>query len=415
MLDARFGISSGDLVGLEDVVVSKVPKAGQPRLANGVDDLPKGHSRQPPKLTLTQITQRQLEPTGSESLVDDAHRFEEDENEESEPSPARFAASQAKYAESLRSKFGPDWISEHPLINPMKIIEEAADRPMSAAFMCKQACVLLNVGNHARVRRYLVAGYCVAQGFKAHREQIKDLAFDLQDGRSTNPMKKETVEQNLMHYVFIYIFYQSGMETRDRAAQYAQSLKYYFDRDTAPIEVDKLLKQYGQNKLRLAAQLRDNILKGAREWVQQGKDPTSVTMEEVLASMSAGEAKLKKAHAATDQADYSPRDIAPGIVKHKAEVDNLSDEAEWLLENDPDKNPDVAEFDEDDELEPDDPLGEENTQLPEVDEFFSDMMRLTAQLVVGLDNRLDPLHREPMLFLIRELWIKVVRFRKLLA
>ena len=205
------------------------------------------------------------------------------------------------------------------------------------------------------------------------------------------------------------------MVKRDRATHYAQSLQYFFDRDATPREIDKLLEEYGQNKLREAAQRRANILQGAQEWVQQGKDPTSVTMEEVLASIIAEDAKSKTSKPENDGADHSARDVAPGDLKYRAEVESLSDDAEWLFENDPEKNPNVTGFGEDDDLEPDEDAGEEDTQPPEVDEFFGDMMRLTAQLVVGLDDSLDPRRREAMLSLVRELWLKVVRFRGLLA
>lgn len=415
MLDALFGSSSGDLVVLEDVVVRKKSGADQPRLADGDAGPPRSDICQPPKLTPAQITQRRLGPKGSNLIPADVSRFEAGEGEESERSPAHFAASQAKFADSLRSQFGPDWIFDQPLINPVKIIEEAADRPMSAALVCHQACVLLNNGYHKRVHQYLVASYSIACGFKAHREKIKDLAFEIRDARSSKPVNAEKVEQNLLHYVFIYIFFQSGMVKRDRATHYAQSLQYFFDRDATPREIDKLLKKYGQNKLREAAQRRANILQGAKEWVQQGKDPTSVTMEEVLASIIAEDANSKTIKSEDDWADHSARDVAPGDLKYRAEVESLSDDAEWLFENDPEKNPNVTDFEEDDDLEPDEATEGEDTQPPEVDEFFGDMMRLTAQLVVGLDDNLDPCHREAMLSLVRELWIKVIRFRGLLA
>ena len=369
-----------------------------------------------PRVTRKQVAQRRLGPEGPDSLPDDSRPSEAAGGERGDQSPARYAATKAKYADSLRTSFGPDWIFDHPLINPVKIIEEAAERPMSAALMCKQACVLLNVGHHARVREYLVAAYSVACGFKAHRAQIKTLALEISDARSTKPVKADKVEKDLLHYIFIFIFFQSGMVKRDRATQYAQALQYYFDKNATPAEIDRLLKNYGQNKLREAAQQRANILQGAREWVQQGKDPTSVTMEEVLAVMAAEKTKSPTADSEGDQAEHGPRDIAPGDLKYRAEVENLTDDAEWLLENDPEKNPNKTGYEDDDELEHDEAEGDEDNQPPEVDQFFGDMMRLTAQMVVRLnDDKLEPRKREALMSLVQELWTKVMRFRGLLA
>ena len=396
--------------------MSKNSGADQHELADGDAGLHRGDSCQPPKLTPAQIAQRRLGAKGSNPLLHDVRRFEAAEGEQSGRSPARFAAFQGKFAESLRSRFGTDWIFDQPLINPAKIIEEAAHRPMLAALMCKQACVLFNVGHHNRMREHLVASYSTACGFKTNREQIKDLAFELRDGRSSNPMKADKVEQNLLHYVFIYTFYQSGLMTRDRATQCAQSLQYFFDRDAAPYEIDALLKQHGQNKLRKAAQRRASIMQGAREWVQQGKDPSSVTIEEMLAAMAAEDVEAEVPDAGDSPGDYIPRDIAPEDLKYRAEVESLSDDAEWLLENDPEKNPNATGYEEDAEIEPDKAEAEEDVQPPEVDEFFSDMMRLTAEMIVSLDDdRLDARPREAMVSLVQELWTKVMRFRGLLA
>lgn len=369
-----------------------------------------------PRVTRRQAAQRRLSPQSENLLTDDFERADLVKSGGSELLSARRAASQAKYAESLRSRFGPDWIFDHPLINPARIIEEAADRPMSAALVCHQACVLLNVGHHKRVREYLVAAYSVACGFKANRGQIKDLAYELRDGRSSSPIKVEKVECHLLHYVFIYIFYQSGMVTRDRATQYVKSLQYFFDRDITHDEIAKLLTQHGQNKLRKAALRRDSIMQAAHEWVQQGKDPSSVTMEEVLDAMAAEDSKSQPPDAGDGPGDHSPRDISPGDLKYRVEVESLSDEADWLDENDPERNPNAIGYEEDDELESDDSEEEEDVQPPEVEEFFGDMMRLTAQMIVGLsDNRLDARHREAMMALVQELWTKVMLFRGPLA
>lgn len=368
-----------------------------------------------PKLTREQIAQRRLQPKSSRSQVENAPSESANDDLAGQASGARYAKSKSKFADSLRSKFGPEWIFDHPLINPAKIIEEALDRPMMAAHMCKQACVLLNASHHLRVHEYLVAAYCVALGFKNNNKQIAHLADEIIDGRSNKPLKVKVIDDNLLHYVFIYIFFQSGMVLRDRATQYAKSLKYYFDLDETPIEVERVLKKYGQNNLRKAAQRRDNIMQGAREWVQQGGDPTTVTMDEVLAAMKAEKSKGEGLVPEGESSDHSPRDIPPSELQVWPEIDGWPD-ADWLLENDPERNPNATGLDLDDEFVENELRNDENTQHPGVDEFFQDMMRITAQMTIGLSViSEDARRREAMLSLVRELWVKVMIFRGLLA
>jgi len=363
-----------------------------------------------PNLTRKQVADRRLQPEGSSTLPDD-ERSDEASVTETGLSPTRYAALQAKQANLIRNKIGPNWFFDHPIINPVAIIKAAPEQPMSAALVCYQACRLLRKGHHQRVREYLVAAYSVARGFKAHPDQIDMLAQELTDKRSSKPLKQEIVEQDLLRCVFVFIFSQSGLVTRDRANQYAQSLQYYFDRNAEIPEIDELLRTFGQNRLRIAAQRLANISRDRREWVEQGKDSSSVTMEEVLAGMVAEGLRHKLKRPENEPPSPGPSDVAFGDLKAQTEVEDVTDDADWLDENDPDRNSHATDYDED-ELEPEEQAAEELIQPPEVDEFFDDMMRLTAQMVVGLgDDKLDKRHRDEMLLLVREIWLKVMLFR----
>lgn len=197
-----------------------------------------------------------------------------------------FAATQTNFNKNLRNTYGTDWIVDVPLINPMKIIEEVAISPLSAAMHCQHACTLLGKGHHRRVADYIAAAYYVACGLRDNDRQINLLAKDMIDGRTKKPLSFDNVKDELLHYLFIFIFFQSKLTTRDRATHYAQALQPYFDSATPPAEVAQRLYEHGPDRLRRAAQLRAKRLQDARAWAESGH-PALIPMDEAVAAVAA--------------------------------------------------------------------------------------------------------------------------------
>lgn len=224
-------------------------------------------------------------------------------------SSSSFAKASAGDAEKLCAELGPHWVTQLPLLNPIKIIEEIDVSPMTAAGWCHNACSLLGRGYHQRVKNYLIAAYMIACAFRGSPEQIANLSSVITDDRCKSKVKLEKVKPNLLHYVFIYIFFQSGLTMRDRATQYAQGLQPYFDAGTPPAEVELKLYQHGPDRLRRAALQRTKLIRGAQEWANNGKDPVAAGMDEVLTALAASDSNRKGDSLDTDVTDPGTYDL----------------------------------------------------------------------------------------------------------
>ncbi len=322
-------------------------------------------------------------------------------------SAVQYNANAAKDVRRMRERLGDmgdDWASEFFLINPVRIIEEAREHPMQAAQMCCQACRLLIDGHHARIREYIVAAYAIACKFRGNERLIEELAREVSDARSPRGVKPERVQDNLLHYVFIYIFHQSGMATRNRATQYAQALQIYFDDGEALSNVANHLNMYGQDRLRRAA-IEVGAFRAALDFRKQGKVPGAATMNAVLAKMAEEEREAKASDPKIEVTDYGPRALPP------SERDNhdFDEDTDW-------PNSELFEDDLGDDGDEADEENDEVGQPPEVDLFFKSALRLSAQLVAGLYNeKMDSVKRDKLLALVMQLATEIAAFRALVA
>ncbi|MCJ2021093.1 hypothetical protein MKK84_27360 [Methylobacterium sp. E-065] len=320
-----------------------------------------------------------------------------------------YSADKQRYTEALRNEIGSEAICTHPAVNPLSIMREADDRPMSAAILAKKACALIGIGHHSRVHEMLIVAYYIALKFILHDHCYSLLASEISDARYTNGPPVVLIKKNFLHYLFLYIFYQSGMESRDRATQYAQSLQYYFDLDTPLAEVDRLLKKHGQNNLRKAAQYRAKILAGAREWLDQGGDPTSVTMEEVLEALVKDREQSTLAEKNGAPLIDSDIKISAGDQRFKPRIDEISGDAEWLEANDPARNPDASYDDEHNQSELLDDISINVKSLEQTKILCEEMLTLTARMIDNVMTfETNDFERDAMLTLIRQSWVKLM-------
>lgn len=224
-------------------------------------------------------------------------------------SSAGINCAETDFAKELTEVFGSDVFTESLTINPAKITEEVQNSPMTAAHLCHQACVLLGRGHHRRLHQYIGIAYTIACGMRTNSRQIQKLADYVVDGRTRSKVMAEKVQAQLLHYLFIYIFCQSGLTTRNRATQYAQGLQPFFDSNTAPADVERNISKYGLERLRRAAIKQASLVRVTEEWMARGDAPTSGTIEEVLATILEEEADGHSSDAKDlefDNSLYSP-------------------------------------------------------------------------------------------------------------
>ena len=166
----------------------------------------------------------------------------------------QYSEESRSFAAWIREKLGDDWIFDSPQVNPARIIEQASDNPFFATLMCKQACASLSSGHHLRVHDYIMAAYVIALALKNNELHMAFVAEKVKDGRSKSegiPIIK--FQERILNYLFIYIFAQSRLTSRNRAWQWADSIRPFFEDNRDPAEVELLLRRYGQEKLRTAA------------------------------------------------------------------------------------------------------------------------------------------------------------------
>ena len=223
----------------------------------------------------------------------------------------RYAASKQAFLEHVKERLGAEWFANYPVVNPHKIIEESKTSPMYAAFMCRYACAIIAKLEERSVREYVTAAYFIACDLNLNERAIKMLASEVQDSRYKNGVPTEVVKNNILHYLFLYIFYQSGIRTRDRATQYAQGLKEYFSEGRSPKAVGEIIVEHGPDRLRRVAQRKANLIEGAQEWAKQGKNSAAPSFDEVLAALVAEEAKAATTDEMDDPFDHGSRAVPP--------------------------------------------------------------------------------------------------------
>ena len=240
----------------------------------------------------------------------------------------RYKAFEDAKGEKLRleviKEFSPEWIVSFPLLNPLSIIEKAESSSMHAASLCQQTCYMLSKGHHRRVQEYLAVAYAIAMKMKDDDRACSHLASEVRDGRFKDGVPPKVVREKILHYLFIFIFYQSGLVTRDRASQYAQSLDEFFYEGKNFQEVADILKRHGQDRLRRAGQRQRKLEEGARALLKQGRNPAVMSMIELLEII---EREEKKADVSIDEdlQDLEPRELPPQIDDAENEGDFESD------------------------------------------------------------------------------------------
>lgn len=225
----------------------------------------------------------------------------------------RYSANKQAFFERVQKKVGSDWFAPFPVVNPHKIIEESKTSPMSAAFMCQYACAIIAKMEERNVREYVAAAYFIACDMKLDERAIANLASDVKDGRYKNGIPIEVVREGILHYLFIYIFYQSGIRTRDRATQYAQGLKEYFYEGRPPNVVGDIILKHGPDRLRRVAQRKAQLIEGAQELAKLGKNPAAPAFDEVLATLVAEETKAATSDETDETFDHGSRDLPPNL------------------------------------------------------------------------------------------------------
>ena len=192
--------------------------------------------------------------------------------------------------------------------------------------MCQYACIIISKNQERSIREYVVAAYAIAYEIMLNEISLKHLARDIRDGRYKNGVPIDLIKGDILHYVFIYIFFQSKIRTRDRATQYAQGLKEYFAEGRPYEAVRKIVIEHGPDRLRRVAQRQAKLIEGAKEWAKRGKSPASPSMDEVLAIVVAEETKAATGVGDDETADHGSRDLPPdGSINEESDAD-------WIAE-----------------------------------------------------------------------------------
>lgn len=291
----------------------------------------------------------------------------------------------------LSDRYGSDFIYDFSLLNPIKIIEEIPVSSFRAATLCQHACAVIGDGYRRRVLDYISTAYAIALAMRDDDRQIALLSLAVTDGRTKRSLDPEKVRAGLLHYLFLFVFFESGMTKRDRATQYAQALQPYFDGGTPATDVRQRLHKHGPDRLRRAAQLRTKSLQDAQAWAESGRS-APMAMDEAVAAVAADDAAKNPAPPIDEPTDFGPRALPSDVgFGNGHDTSNGWDDFDLLAEDadDTEDHNDVDEIDVSDEEGDEDSLEDDSDELlqpPEVDEFFSSAMHMTAQLVVGLRN-----------------------------
>lgn len=142
----------------------------------------------------------------------------------------------------------------------------------------------------------------------------------------------------------------------------------------------------------------------ALEWTKEGKPLGAATMNEVLAKMANEDPKVNAPETQVEPTDYGPRGLPPS----EPNPDGVEEGTDWedgqRARDDTADDGDEADHDED-----------EVGQPPEVDEFFENAMRLSAQLVAGLnEDNIDDVKRKMLTASVMQLWTEILAFRALI-
>ena len=333
----------------------------------------------------------------------------------------RYAAAKEKHYKAVQKSVGEDWFVPFPLVNPIKVIEKSKTEPMYAAFMLQFACSSIAKMEEKNVREYVAAAYSIACDMRSNEIAIRSLARDVEDRRYKNGVPIEVVSEDILHYLFLYVFFQSRIRTRDRATQYAQGLKEYFYEGRPPTIVGEIILKHGPDLLRRVAQRKAKLIEGAREYIKQGKDPTAPPFDEVLAALMKEETTGATTGAEDEAFDHGSRAVPPG-----GSNDEESD-ADWIADaeregaNDEESDSEVVEVTSggvavEDEENDGNEVADDGDLPPEVDEFFRTAMRTTSKLFVEVnDNTISTDKREALTVLVLQLTRKIMLLRGLLT
>ena len=337
-----------------------------------------------------------------------------------------YTAEQGRMSGHLRKHFGPEWIVDIPFLNPQRIREEIDKSPIGAAVFCQYACHLLGKGHRRRVAEYLTTAYAIACGLRDNDQHIRMLAMDVRDARTKKALSVDKVKSNLLHYLFIYIFFQSNMTTRDRATQYAQGLQPYFDSKTSPAEVEQRLNKHGPDRFRRAARLRAKRILDAQALAESGQ-PLLISMDEAVAAVAADDAAKNPAPPEDEPTDFGPREVPPDTeVSGESDADDdTSDDVDdgGLLTEDAAGR--LSQLEGDDTSEPNPDRIKPNVEEAEANGFIDGAiinehlqsillgtMRLATQLAVP---ELDVTQQKQTAPLAMALSVEIVQLQRMIA
>lgn len=193
---------------------------------------------------------------------------------------------EAHILESMREKLDEDWVLPSGSLDPTKLIETAQTSPMAAARWCQCACKILGQGHQRRINAYISAAYSIACRFRNDDKAIASLAAEVVDGR-TKEVPLEKVADNVLHYVCIFIFFQSGLTTRNRATQYAEALQGFYDDIIPHLIVDQRLQEHKHEMLYRAAARRKTIVQQLQARLNPDQHSMVPTMDQILGQMKA--------------------------------------------------------------------------------------------------------------------------------
>ncbi|MCJ2069345.1 hypothetical protein MKK75_11120 [Methylobacterium sp. J-030] len=210
-------------------------------------------------------------------------------------------------SEVLEKRYGSQSVVNGSFLHPLRIMAATEETPMMAAQICHLACRDLNAGHQRRLREYLCVGFYIARKFIGRPNQIKFLTEEVIDNRRKSGFDPAKVENSLLHYLFIYIFHQSGLVTRDRATRYAEALQPYFDSNLTYEEVRHRLLSHGPTLLYKAAG-KWKTASNARDLADRPSQITaSLDIDEIVADLLKEKAAIRQDNATLADDDQSGR------------------------------------------------------------------------------------------------------------
>lgn len=261
-------------------------------------------------------------PSNDENLQNN-EKWVENTDEKHFMSAEEYAKRQSDLLKKINVSNTSEWYADSSFINPMTLIEKAKSSPMMAARWCQDACYMLSSSHQKRMREYLVAAYSIAYELRNNEKEISELAAELKDGRAAEGkgIKPTKIKENLLHYLFLFIFYQTGLTSRNRASQYAISLQIYFNEGRSPEKVADRIVAYGTERLYRATGRYNHLIEGAKLYKAQEKSPASVSLDEILENMVSKNKKDIVPDVDSSDLKYSTREF-PDDDRSLEEIEN---------------------------------------------------------------------------------------------